>query len=95
MQHGRMQIVDGCWVFFGGVSKFIGRSVNGASFNTSAGEEDGESFYVMIASVARVALAHGGATEFASPDNERFIEHAPHLEIFDEGSGGLVCEGRS
>ena len=35
-------------------------------------------------------LAHRGAAKLAAPDDERVIEEAALLEIFDERGGGLI-----
>src|SRR6185436_16158243 len=48
---------------------------------------------MMIATEELGAIAffvHGSATEFAAPDYESVVEHAPLLEISDERGGRLI-----
>ena len=67
-------------VFDGVIAGLVGVAIGGAAANASAGEPKGEAFDMVVASVA---LGHGGASEFAAPDDEGVVEHAALLEVFD------------
>ena len=73
-------------------AEVIGFSV-GAGFGAAAGHEGGEGLRVVVASgfaaERGVGFDHGGAAEFAAPDNEGFVEETVTFEILDEGRGGL------
>lgn len=56
------------------VTVVIGRAVDGAAFDTAAGEPDRKAVGIVVASVA--TLGKGGAPEFPGEDDERFVEEA-------------------
>ena len=87
VEEGGVKIAHVHHVLLGIVAKFVGVSVGDSALDSSARHPDGKAFDVMIPSVA---LSHGGASEFSAPDNERIVEHAPLLEVLDEGGGALV-----
>ncbi len=66
MEHRAVQIMHGADVIDGVVAEFVGRTVRHATLKTSAGDEDGKAFDVMVAAVA---LGHRCAAEFAA-ENE-------------------------
>ena len=73
-------------------AEIIGFAV-GAGFGSAAGHEGGEGLRVVIATgltaEGRVGFNHGGAAEFAAPDDESFVEEAVAFEVLNEGGGGL------
>ena len=44
----------------------------------------------MVATGAAFALEHGGAAEFAAPDDEGIFEEAALFKVGEEGVSGLV-----
>src|SRR5260221_7824576 len=78
----RVQIVNVNFVFDGIKSQFICFAVKDAWFDTATGEPDSVAMRMMVAPDLvgfRFALHHGRASEFASPDNERFIQQPTFL----------------
>src|SRR6266404_9990976 len=61
-----------------------------SALNSAAGHEDAEGFLVVVAAIP---LRHRCAAELAAPDDQRLIEHAAHLQIRNEGGGGLIDFG--
>lgn len=72
VEDGGPEVVHGAFVFGGVVAVFVGGAVDGAAFEAAAGHEDGEAVGVVVASGA--ALGEGGASEFAGPDDDGFVE---------------------
>ena len=87
VEHGGVEVVHGDDVEDRAVAEFVGGTPCDAGFDAAAGEPHGEGIDVVVAAGA---LAHGGAAEFAAPDDERVVEHAAFLEVFDESGAGLV-----
>ena len=77
VQQGGVQVVDVHGIAHDVIAELIGFSVDHAFLQTAAGHPDGEAAWVVVASEVvggDVALTVGGAAEFASPDDERFVE---------------------
>ena len=87
VEHGGVEVVHGDDVEDRAVAEFVGGTPCDAWFDAAAGEPHGERVDVVVAAGA---LAHGGAAEFAAPDDECVVEHAAFLEVFDESGAGLV-----
>lgn len=84
MQHGGVEIVHRHFVFRHRHRKFVGRSVGHAPTNSTPGHPNGVAVNVMIPSYLGRILdrLHGGsAAHLATPDDERFIQHSPLLQI--------------
>ena len=74
-------------------AEFVGAAVDGAAFDAAAGHPDAEAVRMMIAPVA--ALRAWRATELGGEENERVVEHASLLEVFEKARDRLVhllCE---
>ena len=77
MQHRRVQIVNADGIFNNVVTVIVRSAVRGPRFETAPGHPHRETTWMMIASIvlgAQISLAIDGPTEFASPDDQRFVE---------------------
>ena len=90
VEEGGVDVVNVDGVFDGAEAEFVGLTVDGAAFEAAAGEPHGEGVDVVVAAGGFADFAHGGAAEFAAPDDDGVIEEAALFEVFDEGGGGLV-----
>lgn len=90
VEEGGVEVANVNDVFLGFVAEFVGRAVTEAGLYAASGHPHGEAFDMVIASGAAFALEHGGASEFASPDNEGVLEESALFEIGEEGVGRLV-----
>ena len=86
-EHGGVEVVDVDDVFDGAVAEFVGAAPGGAGFDAGTGHEEAEGEDVVVATGA---LAHGGAAEFAPPEDEGVFEEAALFEVFKESGGGAV-----
>ena len=88
-----VKVPDMDGIFDDVVGKIVGLAVDGACVDAAACHPHGKTAWVMIASVVFVgesALGIDGATEFAAPDDEGFVEEPALFEVVDEAVGGLV-----
>src|SRR4029079_9923917 len=93
LQQGGVEVVDVHGVTGDVVSKVIRFAIDHAFLNAAAGHPDGEAAGVMVASEIAgrdVALAVGGTSEFAAPNDERFVEQPALFEIGDESGSALI-----
>src|SRR5687767_9551173 len=76
LEHRRVQVVDVHLVVHGLLAEIVGGAVDGAALDAAPGEPDAERVVVVIAtgSVVAIAVARGGAAEFASPDDDGAVE---------------------
>ena len=88
VEHGGVEVVNMNPVLDGLEAKVVGSAVNVAAFHATAGHPGGEAVVVVIPSIDLAGVAsgfghfhHWGASEFATPKYEGFIEHAALLEI--------------
>ena len=87
MQHGRVEVADVHRVANDVVTEVVGLAVARTAFDAAARHPGGETARVMIAAVVllrQTALRINRASEFAAPNDQRFVEHAPLLEIFQQ-----------
>ena len=79
MKDGGLEVVDVDFVLGDVEAEVVGLAV-GAGFGAAASHESGEGLRVVVASgfsaEGRVGFDHGGAAEFAAPDDEGFVEEA-------------------
>ncbi len=76
------------------VAEFVRRSVSESTLEATAAQEHRKAFHVMIATrAAFVFLRHRRAAEFATPNDDRIVEHAPLFQVLDERRGGAVHVG--
>src|SRR5262245_14266282 len=73
----------------GFVSEFIGLAVAGATLHTSAGEKVGKALRVVVATISR-PLNDRLPAKFATPDDERFVEHATLFEVCEQTGDWLI-----
>ena len=79
VEHGRVEVVDVDRVFKNVVGEVVGFADGLAGFDAAAGEPKAVAAGMVVAAEAGFgdfALAVGGATEFAAPDNEGVVEEA-------------------
>lgn len=88
VEHGGVEIVDLDFVFYGLVAPVVGCSVANPRLDAAAGHPGGKAEGVVIAPVS--ALGEGSASEFAGPDDERFVEKAEFFQIGDQGGDRLI-----
>src|SRR5579871_3244783 len=91
MQQRRLEIVDVDRIFNDVESQIVGFTIDEAGFDSSARQPHGERLRVVVAAQAAtergIGLNHWGTTEFAAPDDERFVQQAALLQVFDQGGG--------
>ena len=80
VQDGRVDVSDVDFVFDDVEAHLVGRSHRDAAFDAAAGHPHGEAERMMVA--AGRSFGAGRAAELGRPHNERFVEHAALLEIF-------------
>lgn len=94
VEDGGLDVVDVDGIFDGVEAEFIGLSVGDAGFDPAAGEPHGEGLGVVVAALGAAergaGFDHGGASEFAAPDDECVFEEAALFEVGDEGGAGLI-----
>ena len=92
VEDGGLEVVDVDFVLGDVEAEVVGLAV-GAGFGAAAGHQGGEGLGVVVAAgltaEGGVGFDHGGAAEFAAPDDEGFVEEAVAFEILNEGRGGL------
>ena len=88
VQDGGVNVMDMHFIHGCLESKFIALSVGGATTCSTSCEEHAKAMGVVVTSVA--IFTHRCAAKFASPNNERIIEHSPLFQIADERGDGAV-----
>ena len=88
MKQSCVEVVDVYWIFGYVESEVVGRSVDVTAFDSAAGEKHCEGSVVVVAAV--VALSHGGAAEFAAPDDEGVFKQVAVLQVLEESGDWLV-----
>src|SRR5687767_16027210 len=75
-------------------TKFIRRAIDGAAADAAPGQPHGKAIGIVIAPLERfagVVQLHGWrATEFASPNDERILQHSALLQISQQGRDWLI-----
>jgi hypothetical protein len=94
-EDGGVEVVWADLVGDGFVAEFVGGTVGVSWAGTAAGHPDGEGGGIVVASdeghfATAAVFAHGGAAEFAAPDDEGIIEETAAAEVGEEGVAGLV-----
>lgn len=79
VQDGRVQIVNVDLVGDGRKAERIGRTMDGATFDTAAGQPHRKAIGIVVASIS--VLRRRRATKFAAPNNECFVEQAALFQI--------------
>lgn len=75
------------------ISVVIGAAVGDTWADSATGHPDSEAAGMVVAAIifpCQSALAIGGAAEFAAPDHEGIVEHAPLFEILYQSGTSLV-----
>ncbi len=92
VEDGGVEIVDVDGVFDDIIAKLIGFAVH-ARLDAPARHPDREGAGVMVAPViveSELALTIVGSAKFAAPDNERFVQQAPLLQVGYQGRRRLI-----
>ncbi|CAD72466.1 hypothetical protein-transmembrane prediction [Rhodopirellula baltica SH 1] len=90
MQDRGVQVTDVQRVFDRGGTELVGRPVADAAFDSASGHPHGESVGVVV-SAAAVGVFRGRLTsEFATPNDQGFVQHAGSFQIGQQRSDGLV-----
>ena len=86
MQDGRLHVVNMDRIFSDVPAELIGRPVDDARLHAATCHPPTERLAEVIASsgLGRVALSEGRATKFATPNDERVVEHSTFLQILDQ-----------
>lgn len=74
----------------GSEAEFVGGAVEVSGFEPTAGRPHCEGVDVVVSSGGFAGFSHGGAAEFAAPNDECIFEESAFFEIFDESGGGLI-----
>src|SRR5438552_1024732 len=93
VQNGGVQIVDRRDVLDRLVAKLIGGTVAKTLLHSGASEPDGETVWIVIASVGPF-LERWHPTELRHPDHDRMIEQPTCFHVLDKGGAGLVQNRR-
>ena len=83
VQDRGVQVVHVNEVLYDVEAEIVGCPDGDAGFDTAAGQPHRKGVGMMIAAIIVVTLNHGSAAEFTAPHDERVVEHAALLEIFD------------
>jgi len=75
-------------IFHGVESEFIGCSVNGSTSDPAAGEPDGETEGVVVATIG--TLCAGSPAEFGSEQDDGFIEKSRSMQVLQQRADWLV-----
>ena len=87
MECGRVQVAHVNWVLRDIEAEVIGRTVCHAALDSTTCHPNGEAAGMMIAARFRTvpgALADNAAAKFTTPNDQCLVEHATHLQIFDQ-----------
>src|SRR5215831_11407008 len=79
VQHGGVEIMNAHWILHSGVTELVGRSVADALLKAATSQQKRETLDVVVAPAT--PLRHRGATELATPNDERLVEHAPIFQV--------------
>ena len=87
VKHGSMEIMHTYRILDGIVSEFICFAIHRSWFDSTACHPDAEALGMVVASVVgpiNLTLTVIGATKFATPDHQRFIEQSSLLQVLDQ-----------
>ena len=93
LQHGGVEVANVDRVSDDVVGEIVGLTVDRATLGTAAGHPHREAARVMVAAVVvfgEPALRVDRAAELAAPDDQRVVQHASLLEIFQQGVTRLI-----
>lgn len=79
VQDRGVQVVDAHSVFDDVPAEFVGCAIGQASSDAAPGQPHRESKWMMVATI--LPFSGWRATEFASPDHQRFVEQAARFQI--------------
>jgi hypothetical protein len=80
---GGVEIGNEDWVLYDAGTGFVGFTVGLASADAAAGDESGESSWVVVAAV--IAIDARSASEFGGEDDEGLVEKSALVKIGDQG----------
>src|SRR5262245_20782993 len=88
MQDRGVDICDIMSVLHGGEAELVGRAMNAATLDTTAGHPHGESEWMVIAAVG--FFCSWGTAELGGPDDERFVEQTALFEVANQAGDWFV-----
>ena len=91
VEDGSVEVINAHLIDGGLVSEFIGGSVVDSTFDAGAGHPVGEGVRVVIAPGIGSFLRNRQPSEFASPDDEGFVQQSTLLQVGEQSGDGLVC----
>lgn len=84
MQDGRIQVVHVYWILHDLIAEVTGFAIAHARGHATPGQPDSEAARMVIAPIVvlgQFALAVGGASEFATPDDQGLIKQPSLFQI--------------
>ena len=93
VQHGGVEVVDVDGVLHDVVAVVVGLAVDESRLDAAARRPQREAAAMVVAAVVvlgELALAVDGAPELAAPDDQRLVEQAALIQVFDQGGEGGV-----
>src|SRR5262245_45460723 len=93
VQHGSLKVMNMNRILDNVITQFIRFSIFDAGLHSAACHPDRKTTGMVVASEIislECSLTIIGSAEFASPDDQRFIEHAAILEILNQCCGSLI-----
>src|SRR5262245_43488991 len=91
MEQRRLQIRNAHPILYRFVAEIVGSPVNQAALESSAGKPETEGIAIVVASAG--VLSGWQSSEFTGPHDNRAVEQAAALEVFDQRDTGLVALG--
>src|SRR5579872_1508181 len=98
MQHGGVNVGDVVAIFHRMEAQFVCGAMHHAALDAAAGHPGGEPKRMVIAPslqtrIIRPHLDSRRSSELGGPDDQSILQHAPLLEVFQQGCDRLVDPG--
>ena len=90
VQDGRVKIVHANAIHDCSMTNFVRLPIRGATLRASAREPVGKGVRVVIATRLGRLLSDGQSTEFATPNDQRFVEQSALLKVGQQSGDRLV-----
>src|SRR5262245_24940634 len=90
MKNRGVNVVSVRWILNRVETEFIGLAKDLPGFHTATREPHCEGIDMVIAPRRVAILAHGGAAEFAAPDDERILQQTACFQILHQRSLSLI-----
>ena len=90
VQDRRVQVPHVQFTFDRGRAEFVGLSIAHTSFDAATGHIHRKAVGIVVATRLSLELGCRLSSEFAAPDDERFVEHSTLFEILNQRSDRLI-----